>query len=274
MRYVILRDDDTNAFTPPECLEKLYRPFLDRGLPVNLATIPDVATDAKPPGSDRLEEFLFAKNGSGNRTRQIGSNRSLVKYLKENRGFHLVQHGCHHDCFEFDRKAASEIVQRLEAGSKCFLESGLPQPETFVAPHDKLSRTAYVEVARRFKIISTGWFEMRRLPQVWWPSYVLKKFRQAPHWSFNGTLLLSHPGCLLSYTRDYNSMMDEVVRQISSRGVTVLVTHWWEYFRNGQVDTRFISVLHETAEYLSKHSEYQVISFAELAQIPEAIGLN
>ena len=36
MRHVILRDDDTNALTPPECLEKLYRPFLDRGLPMSV----------------------------------------------------------------------------------------------------------------------------------------------------------------------------------------------------------------------------------------------
>ena len=42
MRYVILRDDDTNTFTPVECLERLYRPFLDLGLPVNLAVIPNV----------------------------------------------------------------------------------------------------------------------------------------------------------------------------------------------------------------------------------------
>ena len=34
MRYVILRDDDTNALTPVEWLERLYRPFLDRDLPV------------------------------------------------------------------------------------------------------------------------------------------------------------------------------------------------------------------------------------------------
>jgi hypothetical protein len=45
MRYVILRDDDTNALTPVDCLERLYRPFLDRGLPVNLATIPNVRAD-------------------------------------------------------------------------------------------------------------------------------------------------------------------------------------------------------------------------------------
>jgi hypothetical protein len=274
MRYVILRDDDTNAFTPPECLEQIYRPFLDRGLPVNLAAIPDVSTNAKPPGSDQLEQFLFAKNGTSDATRSIGESQSLVQYLKANRGYHLVQHGCHHDCFEFDRPSREQIVQRLEAGSKCFLEAGFSQPETFVAPHDKLSRTAYKEVARRFKVISTGWFELRRLPQAWWPNYAIRKLSHAPHWQINGTLLLSHPGCLLSYTRNYNSMMDEIVRQISSRRLTVLVTHWWEYFRNGHADTRFISVLHETAEYLKNHPEFKVISFAELAQTPAAIFTN
>jgi hypothetical protein len=34
MHYVILRDDDTCAYTPPACLERLYRPFLERGMPV------------------------------------------------------------------------------------------------------------------------------------------------------------------------------------------------------------------------------------------------
>ena len=32
MKYVIIRDDDTCALTPIECLETLYRPFLDRSL--------------------------------------------------------------------------------------------------------------------------------------------------------------------------------------------------------------------------------------------------
>src|SRR5205085_11531713 len=61
-RYVVLRDDDTNALTPPECLERLYRPFLDRSLPVNLATIPAVRTDAKRPDG-QSEGFLW-NNGS------------------------------------------------------------------------------------------------------------------------------------------------------------------------------------------------------------------
>ena len=96
MRYVILRDDDTNALTPVECLERLYRPFLDRNLPVNLALIPDVATNALPPDG-KPEGFLFAKNGTRAATVPIGESPKLVNYLRENAGYQVVQHGCHHD---------------------------------------------------------------------------------------------------------------------------------------------------------------------------------
>src|SRR5207244_1201287 len=59
MRYVIIRDDDTNALTPFECLERLYRPFLDRSFPENLAVIPDVATSTTMPNG-QLEGYLLA----------------------------------------------------------------------------------------------------------------------------------------------------------------------------------------------------------------------
>ena len=63
MRYVILRDDDTSALTPVKCLERLYRPFLDRGLPVNLAVIPEVRTTVTCPDG-RLEGYLAAGHPS------------------------------------------------------------------------------------------------------------------------------------------------------------------------------------------------------------------
>src|ERR1700743_1023822 len=116
MRYVILRDDDTNALTPVECLERLYRPFLDRNLPVNLAVIPAVATDARTPGGE-VEGFLFAKNGTRAAPVPIGENPQLVKYLHVNPGYEVVQHGCHHECFEFDRESSAEIAERLDRGT-------------------------------------------------------------------------------------------------------------------------------------------------------------
>ena len=79
MRYVILRDDDTNALTPVECLETLYRPFLDRGLPVNLSVIPEVRTQLTRPDGQR-EGFLMGGVGNKSETRPIGSNSNQPRY--------------------------------------------------------------------------------------------------------------------------------------------------------------------------------------------------
>src|SRR5258705_3304515 len=102
MRYVIIRDDDTNALTPIDCLETLYRPFLDRGFPVNLATIPNVRTDVRTPGGER-EGFLTAGRAvPGAPTLPIGTNANLVEYLRSNPDYRIVHHGWQHDYFEFD----------------------------------------------------------------------------------------------------------------------------------------------------------------------------
>jgi hypothetical protein len=270
MRYVIIRDDDTNALTPPECLERLYRPFLDADLPVNLATIPAVATDVRRPDGE-LEEFLWkTKPSRGSEIKReivpLRPEQPVVKYLRENSGYHMLQHGFHHDPFEFDCDERARVIDRLEGGKRVFTAAGLPAPETFVAPHDKFSRVSYREVARRFKVISSGWFELRRLPYRWWPHYMTVKARKQPHWRVNGTALLSHPGCLLSYMRPHDSMLENIKRQIAQRQVTVLVTHWWEYFRRGRPDESFINVLHSVATYLESAHGIEVISFGELAE--------
>ncbi|HEX4262905.1 MAG TPA: DUF2334 domain-containing protein [Verrucomicrobiae bacterium] len=265
MRYVILRDDDTNALTPVDCLERLYRPFLDRNLPVNLAVIPDVATNALTP-EGKPEAFLFAENGTRAATVPINENPNLVKYLRENPGYKIVQHGCRHECFEFELESSLEISARLERGTQLLTEAGFPRPVTFVAPHDKISRASYREVAKRFRVISSGWFELRRLPLTWWPKYLAKKTRHAAHWRAGGTVLLSHPGCLLSARRNFDSMLHEIIRSIHSRQTTVLVTHWWEYFSEGRPNETFIKRLHETADYLASQPDIQVISFTDVAE--------
>src|SRR5688500_17409358 len=124
MKYVILRDDDTNALTPIECLEKLYRPFLDQGLPVNLATIPNVSTDATW-AEGKPELFLMAKHGSVPKNLPLGSNSKLVDYLKSNSGFHILQHGCRHEfvnrTYEFAQENRWDISSRLDEGIKYLL---------------------------------------------------------------------------------------------------------------------------------------------------------
>jgi hypothetical protein len=263
MRYVILRDDDTNAFTPVECLERLYRPFLDRGLPVNLAMIPEVSTSATMADGTR-EGFLLAEKGTKEPQAPIASNLELVAYLLANPGYHIVQHGCHHDYLEFDCSTQAEVIRRLDHGAQRLMEAGFPRPRTFVAPYDKLSRASLLAVAERFRVLSTGWYELRRLPYSWWPDYFRKKLRGSPHWQVGRTVLLSHPGCLLSYHKSFSRALQGIVQCLQTNQVTVLVTHWWEYFRTGEPDEPFIDFLHETLRHVAKRSDLKVISFDDI----------
>jgi hypothetical protein len=263
MRYVILRDDDTNALTPIECLETLYRPFLDRGLPVNLSVIPEVRTHVTTPNG-QPEGFLMGRLSERDQTRPIGQNPKLVRYLLKNSGYHVVQHGCHHDYFEFAGPDRREAARRIEQGTLRLLEAGFTKPHTFVAPYDKLSSSSLLESAEHFYLLSTGWFELRHLPPAWWLKYLRKKVRRTPHWQTGHTILLSHPGCLLSCDHPYETMLETVTAAIQSQRLTVLVTHWWEYFRGNQPDEAFIDILHQTAKYLAHQPSVEVVSFDDV----------
>ena len=263
MRYVILRDDDSNALTPVDCLERLYRPFLDRGLPVNLATIPEVSTTATM-ANGKPEGFLLAKNGEECCAIPIASNKDLVRYILGNPGYHVIQHGCHHDYLEFRQTDRRRICELLERGTSRLLEAGFAPTQTFVAPYDKFSRTSLAEVKRRFRVVSSGWYELGGLPSTWVLRYALKKISGATHWRVGHTLLLTHPGCLLSCQRPYSTILETVRNHVSTHSLTVLVTHWWEYFRDNQPDECLIALLHQTAEYLAASREVKVVSFAEL----------
>ena len=265
MRYVILRDDDTNAFTPVECLERLYRPFLERGLPVNLAVIPEVRTDALRPDG-QPERFLFAGMAHPEPTMPIGHNQELASYLRSNPGFHIAQHGCEHSSFEFDSPNPDDVCDRLERGSRRLEDAGFSRPPTFVAPHDRFSRLSLGEAAKRFRVISAGWFELARLPVAWWPKYAVKKLARSAHWRAGRTLLMSHPGCLLSCQRPRATMLEQVKQAVMSRRLTVLVTHWWEYFRHGRADDAFIETLHQTGSWLAAQTDVTVVSFDDVAE--------
>lgn len=266
MHYVILRDDDTNALTPVECLEQLYRPFLGRGLPVNLAVIPNVRTDTLSTDG-RLEKYLLAKNTNTRPELPIASNHDLVQYLHNNLGLNLLQHGYDHSLFEFGSDQRADIENRLDQGTAALAAAGFLAPQTFVAPYDRFSRVSLDEVAKRFRVISAGWFELRRLPFAWWPQYAMKKMLKRSHWKVGRSTLLTHPGCLLSYQRPYPTMLESIKKQVESQRLTVLVTHWWEYFRDGKPDTAMIGILHATAEWLASNPNVRVISFDDLARL-------
>lgn len=264
MHYVILRDDDTSALTPIGSLERLYRPFHDRNLPVNLAVIPEVRTDVRTPDG-RLEGYITSGEPWGQPIAPLAANRGLVDYLLSEPGYQVLLHGCHHDYLEYEDTDSLKLAEKITLGLRRLEEAEMGAPAAFVAPYDRFSRQAYCEVAARFPVISTGWFEASRLPRRWWPAYARAKLLGRPHFRAGRTALMSHPGCLLSYHRPYGEMLQRVRTAVEGSELTVLVTHWWEYFRDGVADEPFIAVLHGVAEWLSKQRDVKVVSFKDVA---------
>ena len=67
-------------------------------------------------------------------------------------------------------------------------------------------------------------------------------------------------------------MLEEIKKSIASRRLTVLVAHWWEFYRTGEPDHPFINILHETADYLAGDKEIKVISFEDV--LTQRVQLN
>ena len=268
MNLVLLRDDDANATTPPEHLERLYRPFLARGFPVNLSVIPEVRCNVRMPDG-RLEGFLHAPFAGRADTIPIARNRDLVTYLLQEPGYRVAQHGLHHDLpsgrFEFDRDDLRDLRDRIERGLQRFEEAGLPRPCAFVAPQDRLSRAAIAILPRYFRVISGSWYSLERIPVVWWPAYLVqKKVWRRDGFRIGGAWFLSHPGCRFRPGRDPDAARREVLALIERRAWTVVVLHHWEFFRADREDAARVRALHAFAEDLASRPHVRVVSFQDL----------
>ena len=67
-------------------------------------------------------------------------------------------------------------------------------------------------------------------------------------------------------------VLGAVRRQVDQQRLTVLVTHWWEYFPQGIPDEAFIAVLHEAMDYLARTPGLRVVSFDEVADGSVSLG--
>ncbi len=271
MKYVLIRDDDTNATTPVAALERLFRPFLERSLPVNLAVIPAVATHATSLRGEP-ERFVHGPRAGKHGYVPIGQSSGLVSYLRSEPGFCIAQHGLHHEIvdghFELDSDDARDVAARLDRGKELLAEAGLGPATAFVAPQDSVTRVAVREILRRYAVFSTGYFDLARVPRRWWPWYLYtKKVRGEPHWRTVRTHLLTHPGCKLTAAVDPATMLATVEAEIASRETTVIVSHWCEYFdADGRERSALVDVLHELARRLASRTDVRVVTFDHLAR--------
>ena len=110
---------------PCDHCEEVMQPFLDRSLPVNLATIPNVRSDVYYPLGPLMgqpEGFLVAAKGVKPGTYPIGSNEKLIEYLRTNPGYKIVHHAYHHEFVngrpEFDNPDGEDVHEKKAAAQE------------------------------------------------------------------------------------------------------------------------------------------------------------
>ena len=135
MKFTI-RDDDTNYFTKPADLEKVYNDIWDT-TPVSLAVIPFV-------GGGKMGS-IPPKYWQGDKVFPIGENEGLVEFLKEQiaKGrVSLMLHGYSHKDYPngYEFEAGSDLFSKVKEGKGYLEELFGVAIKTFVPPHNSLSR--------------------------------------------------------------------------------------------------------------------------------------
>lgn len=278
MKYVLIRDDDTHSFTPPEWLDKIYQPFLEKGQPVNLSVIPKVTPAAKTQ-SGEPEHYLMGRDVSSSDDGTLHGSSPIVSYLKQNPTFHLAQHGFTHEPaeghFEFEGADAAGIRDKLLAGIRAFLDAGLRKPAAFVAPQDRLSAVALTEIMREYACVSCGWYPLHSVPRAHrLPFLFQQKVLRQRHYRLGRTLLLTHTGWILTRNREPADILAAVENAIDSQHLTVFMTHWWEYYPEGRPSTSMLSMLNRVSDYLRSREDVKVVSYDDLLAMPKRWPVN
>ncbi len=265
-RLVVLRDDDVNATTPTERLARAYRPLLAEGHKISFSAIPKVDTVTRDP-SGRRESFIVGKPADP--ICAFYRNSEFVVWQRENAAqTEVAMHGLTHARVrggtEFGSLDFAEASIRLDEGLRILTEAFDQPVRSFVAPWDALSRGSVQAASERFRIISTGFLDRRRLPVRDWPKHYLERLRCQMLVPVGKCWVLRHSGGLTPDVTPED--IPGVVRQISGGAmVTVIVLHHWMFWSNGE---------HPAILALARQLKgFRVVTLNEVADHLRALGI-
>jgi len=300
VKYLLIRDDDISSFTERRFIEKIYGPLLGRGIPVNFAVIPQIATDIKY-GPGRPFGFYYKKFGlSGSpdvppqyRGKDLSvaldQNDKVISYLLQFPHVEILQHGYTHgfvgDRNEFDIRDSLELKKRIQTGKRILTRIFGKIPEFFTAPRDSISLQAIRSLKKEFKGLSLwrlfnwkrvignagrtlikGSFSDFFLPLQTFPLHKkIKKRKDSPYLFMQDFLILLHPGCLLSRFLSREEMLRSIQNAVDTFDVVTLVNHHWEYFFDwADLDQDFYDAWREVVDLLVKRDDVEFVTFSGL----------
>jgi hypothetical protein len=238
MSVVLVRDDDANATTPPERLERTYAPLLDAGVPVSFAVIPAVALDTLAPDAQR-ERFIDPDAERTDRELALTSDAALARWLRAHEGqvgalVHGLSHRRRRGGTEMGSLGFDESAQLLEAGLAIMTEALHAAPIGFVPPWDVLSAGALRAVAACFDLVSMGWVDRARLPPSAWPAHALERLGGREALRVGRTWLLRHRGGLIRATTPPQQVGTILASLARGADVAVVVLHHWMFWSGPQ----------------------------------------
>lgn len=234
MKFAI-RDDDTNYFTQPEDLIKVYGKVWNK-CPISLAVIPF----QKCTKSGAIPK----KYWQGNKTFPIDENKKLIEFLKKKLTegkVSIMLHGYSHkdttDGYEFDSDKYEELYRKVKEGKKYLEDIFKVEIKAFVPPHNIISRSGLKAViANELNLVNIPSFRLSKRPFTFKTLENLIKRRYYFH-------RYGHPYPYLLKFEDhkeiaYKSLTPQVnFKHLKAEfdfhhkvnGVFCLATHYWEF---------------------------------------------
>lgn len=159
MKFAI-RDDDTNFFTNPEDLKKIYSHIWNI-CPISLAVVPFIASMKSPA--------IPEEHWQDNKIFPIGENSELVSYLREKireGKISIMLHGYSHkdnpDGYEFEM--GNNLYQKIKKGKEYLEKIFQVEVNTFVPPHNTILKQgieAVIKARMNLSVVPGFYFHKR-----------------------------------------------------------------------------------------------------------------
>jgi hypothetical protein len=240
--YIVLREDDANATTRSEDIERVYEPLIKLKIPINVAVIPSVYCANKlPEGHPLLPKqkyypYIQASEGEDKYLSVNGAKKLISLLNGEN--FEVLQHGYSHEaihsCYEFGITDTKELESRVLKGKQIMEDSFGKVPRFFVAPHEYFSKEAFKVITKNFAgtfvpLVSRKSFS-HDLPVSFFPSYLIQKTMGKDFYFFKDNFMVLETRGL--YLLPYGNAIDRMnlfQKSIQRYKIAVIVNHYWQY---------------------------------------------
>lgn len=235
---LVLRDDDLSFFTDPKNLEQFYGDVWSQH-PILFAAVPMIG---RVPGAAPL--FVTLQN-HGQERRSIADNTDLVHFLRERIGerkIEIAQHGYSHEDniygYELESRDFPFLLSRLTEGKKILESTFLVRVDTFVPPHDRISRQGVLAVkAAGFKYINRGLAPLPREVQWGNGAYLRSYARVMSHYfRYGKKFRYPHPLDFGGHEEIYSYRIEGLTKENiphiiqHAAGGTLSVTFHYRYF--------------------------------------------